>query len=415
MKLQVNDAVVVGPSNARGELFVVGDRGASAGVRTSRGGVVVSADDFNPERIQLDDVLADTPDVHVGDQLPGATVGVLSYDFGNFELYPLTAPARTPGPIARETTVEPRGGELAVATFNVENLDPSDTATIPRLAELVVDNLQAPDLIAIEEMQDNNGESNEGTSAANLSWEALIAAIVAAERPALPVPPDRPGEERGRRGARRQHPRRVPVPHRPRAELRRPRRRRRHDGHRRLQSQGKTHLTLSPGRVDPANPAWNASRKPLAGEFTWKGRTLFAIANHSPRRAATTRCSGAGSRRSGHRGPATRAGRRGERVRGADPGRGQEGVHRRARRHQRLRVLRDDGDPRGRRRAGQPAARAAEAERYSYVFEGNSQVLDQILASGGALARCAASTSSTSTPSSSTRRATTTHRSPGSS
>jgi predicted extracellular nuclease len=39
-------------------------------------------------------------------------------------------------------------------------------------------------------------------------------------------------------------------------------------------------LSLSPGRIDPANPAWANSRKPLAGEFTWKGRTIIAIANH---------------------------------------------------------------------------------------------------------------------------------------
>ena len=98
MKLQVNDAVVVGPTNARGELFVVADGGASAGVRTSRGGIVISPDDFNPERIQLDDVLADTPDVHVGDRLPGATVGVLSYDFGNFELLPADGARADSGP-----------------------------------------------------------------------------------------------------------------------------------------------------------------------------------------------------------------------------------------------------------------------------------------------------------------------------
>ena len=61
MLLQVNDAVVVGPSNSRGEVFVVGDEGANAGVRTNRGGVVISPGDFNPERIQLDDVLAPTP------------------------------------------------------------------------------------------------------------------------------------------------------------------------------------------------------------------------------------------------------------------------------------------------------------------------------------------------------------------
>jgi uncharacterized protein len=41
-----------------------------------------------------------------------------------------------------------------------------------------------------------------------------------------------------------------------------------------------THLSFSPGRVDPANGAFNASRKPLAGEFTYNGQHLFVVANH---------------------------------------------------------------------------------------------------------------------------------------
>jgi predicted extracellular nuclease len=39
-------------------------------------------------------------------------------------------------------------------------------------------------------------------------------------------------------------------------------------------------LQYSPGRIDPANSAFSASRKPLAGEFTFGGAPLFAIANH---------------------------------------------------------------------------------------------------------------------------------------
>jgi predicted extracellular nuclease len=39
-------------------------------------------------------------------------------------------------------------------------------------------------------------------------------------------------------------------------------------------------LTFSPGRLDPSNPAFLNSRKPLAGEFRWRGETLFAVANH---------------------------------------------------------------------------------------------------------------------------------------
>ena len=40
------------------------------------------------------------------------------------------------------------------------------------------------------------------------------------------------------------------------------------------------HLTYSPGRLDPANAAWTDSRKPLAGEFTWHGKRIIVVANH---------------------------------------------------------------------------------------------------------------------------------------
>ncbi len=39
-------------------------------------------------------------------------------------------------------------------------------------------------------------------------------------------------------------------------------------------------LSFSPGRIDPTNSAFNNSRKPLAGEFTFSGQKLFLIANH---------------------------------------------------------------------------------------------------------------------------------------
>ena len=40
------------------------------------------------------------------------------------------------------------------------------------------------------------------------------------------------------------------------------------------------HLQYSPGRIDPTNTAFNSSRKRLAGEFTFHGSRLFVIGNH---------------------------------------------------------------------------------------------------------------------------------------
>ena len=39
-------------------------------------------------------------------------------------------------------------------------------------------------------------------------------------------------------------------------------------------------LSFSPGRINPTNAAFNNSRKPLAGEFSFNGQKLFVIANH---------------------------------------------------------------------------------------------------------------------------------------
>jgi predicted extracellular nuclease len=182
MRAQVNNALAVGPSNQFGEIPVVGDAGAAAGIDTVRGGVVISPGDFNPERIFLDDTILPTPVANVADRFMTA-VGVLDYSFGNYKLN-VTAPlTRIDGGLEREQTRAPADWEIVVGTYNVENLDPGDGAAFARHAGLIVDNLQAPDLIAIEEIQDNDGPVDSGTTDASASWDMLIAAIRAAGGP----------------------------------------------------------------------------------------------------------------------------------------------------------------------------------------------------------------------------------------
>ncbi len=89
MRVQVNKARVVGPTNAFGEIPVVGDSGERASIQTTRGGLVIRSDDFNPERIHLDDRLllpASLPLLDVGDRFKTPVVGILDYSFGNFKL-----------------------------------------------------------------------------------------------------------------------------------------------------------------------------------------------------------------------------------------------------------------------------------------------------------------------------------------
>ena len=107
MRLAIRDPVAVGPTfepTARArEIPVLAAGGSGTGPRTPRGGIVVAAGDFNPERLILANALSASaplpaPSVDVGDLFPpGVVLGVLDYGFGNFKLL-LTEPL--PAPVA---------------------------------------------------------------------------------------------------------------------------------------------------------------------------------------------------------------------------------------------------------------------------------------------------------------------------
>lgn len=282
MRLQVNDAVVVGPSNSFGETWVLADNGAGASARTNRGGIVVRAGDFNPERIQIDDTLAPLPLLNVGDEYGSSIIGVLDYNFGNFEVLPTATPTGVDNGLTREATAPNSDPEvISIGTFNVENLDPGDPpAKFQELASLIVNNLRSPDLLSLEEIQDNNGPTNDGTVDASATLGQLIAAIQSEGGPAYqfrqinPVNNQDGGEPGGniRVGFLFRTDRGLAFVDRPggtsTAETAV------------VNNAGSPELSFSPGRIDPTNTAFNASRKPLAGEFVFNGHHFFAVTNH---------------------------------------------------------------------------------------------------------------------------------------
>ena len=279
MRVQINDAIATGPTSSFGEIPVIGDFGNSATSRTSRGGVRVTADDFNPERVFLDDGIVPLPAVNVGDYF-ARVVGVMDYSFGNFKVQVTEASAPAAGTLAPEITSPQAPSQLAIASFNVENLAATDPASkFVRLATQIVTNLQSPDVIALIEIQDNDGAADRGNVDANQTFATLVSAIVAAGGPAYqhrsinPVNNSDGGEPGGNiRVGFLFNPARVGFVDRPGGTP--------IAATTVVNGPNGPELSFSPGRIDPANPAFATSRKPLAGEFTFNGHRLFVIANH---------------------------------------------------------------------------------------------------------------------------------------
>lgn len=205
MRVQVNNAVAVGPA-AHDTFVVLADDGVDATGRTERGSIRASATDLNPERVMVD--IGALPATHgakkvnVGDHVT-SLVGVMTYSRGDFKLLPTEAFRMRKGTLAPETTkLVGTATQMTLASFNVENLDPkiesrelvsgpSDidddigSGKLARLAQQYVTNLAAPDVVALQEMQDNDGAERTAVVDASATGKAFVEAVAHAGGPKL--------------------------------------------------------------------------------------------------------------------------------------------------------------------------------------------------------------------------------------
>lgn len=271
------------------ELFVLANNGAGvapADARTARGGISLqphpdNRGDQNPERvqIQLDGTLfpGSVPAISVGDRL-GNVTGVVGYSFGNFEVNATQLFDVFPGGLGPETTrLVGKKSRLTLASHNVLNLDPlaGDDSQRATLAAYIVGNLRSPDVLALQEIQDNNGDVSPGPDGiveADQTLQALADAIVAAGGPAYAFFDVAPAE--GTSGG-------VPGGNIRNAFLYNPNR-----------VKVKEFFSLTPEALSAAgasNPlAFEDTRNPLLAVFEFRGKRLTVINNHLTSRSGST-------------------------------------------------------------------------------------------------------------------------------
>lgn len=250
-----------------GATWVVPDSGAGVTGLNDRGGITIADGDMNPERIQVyvdSGVLPGfAPTYDMGDQL-GDVSGVVSYYGGNYEVIATSIQnAVAPGSPPDDTSaLEGDATHLTIAAYNLENLNASASAAkVGGLAADIVNNLNAPDIIGVEEIQDADGPGTGANMSGHPSVQALIDAIVAAGGPRyvyIEIAPT-PGSNGGAantniRNGFLYNPDRVEY------------------------VEGSARL------IDPDNSAFVGSRKPLAADFVFRGEVVTAIDVHSTSR-----------------------------------------------------------------------------------------------------------------------------------
>ena len=289
MRVEVPGGTAVGPSSSRGD-FVLRPDGAPPVPRTPAGGVLLTAAGPSLDRVLLGRRLSGSlPVVDVGARVDGPFTGIVDYSFGNYRVWPLapTVVEASGRHCGAKATLRGDGRHLTIASFNVENLSAAGPAErFARLGERIVGDLGSPDVLALEEVQDDSGAAGKGDGVvtSRKTLDALVAGVVSAGGPrydAVWIDPVE-GKEGGQPGGNIRvalllNPARVTLVRRGEAGPL--------DATEPEGLGAELRLSLSPGRVAPRSAAFTPSegegvRRTLAAELLFRGKKLFLLANH---------------------------------------------------------------------------------------------------------------------------------------
>lgn len=151
----------------------------------SRNGITITSSspgnvDANPEKFLIAGSLDGSRlpgDIQVGDELDTIT-GIIEWGFGNWRLRPLevvVVQKSLPNKLD-QSDIHGSSCALTIATYNVENMHPTKPS-MKVVAKHIVENLNKPDIIALQEIQDDSGVKNNGVVSCDLVMNNLIKLI----------------------------------------------------------------------------------------------------------------------------------------------------------------------------------------------------------------------------------------------
>ena len=287
MRIETGSIRVTAPSQY-GEFYGVLDE---VKAETVNGGMLLTATTSTPTllnvRLYTDSAskkVAEALDLKTGDKFTGTITGHVNYGYSNYKMvvnYEDVKAGFEAGTIKPETksTITFDENKLTIGTYNVENFSANSKSTtdekVKLIANAIVNGQGSPDIIGLVEMQDNDGEDATQTADASKSFERLIAAIKAAGGPEykyINIDPvyDKDGGAPGAniRPGFLYNPARVTFNAQGTIS----------NTAAAVYENGK--LAVNPSLIDPTNASFTASRKPIVAQFTFKGEEVLVIGNH---------------------------------------------------------------------------------------------------------------------------------------
>lgn len=268
-RVEIGPMTAVAASNQFGDLATVPNGWTpERATRTSEGGLIMPDGEWNHQSVGLKfrPHIGTHPEVRVGAQIPGAT-GIVTYRSGSFQIeldaMPEVSNPEPRPPHVTKLVAEP--GKVTIGGVNALNMHPGEIERAEELGKRIVHNLKSPDIIALQEIQDNDGPENSGTTDADLTYAMIIEEIQKAGGPTYAwkdIPPEN-NKDGGQPGGNIRNgflylPERVTL------------------------------KEDSVERIGEGNAAFDDSRKSLVAVFEHEGKELAIVNNHFASRHGST-------------------------------------------------------------------------------------------------------------------------------
>ncbi len=267
--VSIGRAKAVSPSNRFGDLVVLPETWKLPADRFSRFGGILhreGVENFTKASLKFRDSAGKPPPLSVGAVLTGVT-GVVGYRSGDFQVE-LTEPPKVEGnpPLTSEVTkLVGDADHYTIASVNMLNINPMEQERGRRLAKRIVENLKSPDVISVQEIQDNDGPKQSDVVKADETFEMMLRFIKEAGGPEyayIDVPPMN-GKDGGEPGGNI----RCGFFYR---------------------KDRITHDPASVKRLGEGKPAFMDSRKSLVARFAFAGETFEVVNSHFASRRGST-------------------------------------------------------------------------------------------------------------------------------
>jgi uncharacterized protein len=175
MRVEIKEALVVGPENSYKEIIVIPTEMESSNVISETGALIETEYDQNPERILISLPDAYQKQVDQGALVTAPIIGILDYEYGNYRLIETNLPTIESSSYKNYPKLSKLDAKIfRIATYNVNNFDRFDDAKLLTLSNQINKYLADPDILVLQEIMDDSGLTDDGVTSADRTLSGLV-------------------------------------------------------------------------------------------------------------------------------------------------------------------------------------------------------------------------------------------------